>query len=228
MDLNSQFLKIAGLIGEPVRAGILWSLMQGRALTASELAISVDISPQGASMHLKKLVEADLLRVEVQGRHRYFTFAKPEVAEVIESLAGVAGIHPDYSTQPGSRLPGLRFCRTCYDHLAGIVGVRVTDQLIHQKLMLRKGKSFEITRKGEKWFEALGISIAELKTKKRTLARPCMDWTERRLHLAGALGASMTQRFIELGWLVRSRVSRSMSVTPLGYKRLHEELKLII
>lgn len=230
MDVSKNYQIIAALIGEPVRALLLWNLLDGRALTATELAIRTDASSQSMSMHLSKLVKAGLLAVEKQGRHRYYRFARPEVAYAVESIANLLpkekGKHHMYAENGlGS---DIRYCRKCYDHLAGKVGVALTDQLIKQHLLVVSDKEYALTHKGENWFSALDININDLKSSRRMFTRQCLDWSERRHHLAGALGAALLAKMIDLGWLKKGGNSRVMYVTEKGQKAFYKELRLAV
>jgi DNA-binding transcriptional ArsR family regulator len=227
MERGKQFSSMASLIGEPARAIMLWNLLAGKAYTATELAISADISAQSASMHLAKLVKADLLTVESQGRHRYFRFSKPEVAYIIEAISSlvpndklIAGEDNDTVTS------GIKYCRTCYDHLAGKVGVAITDRLLKQKIIVADKKEYEVTTKGMKWFGSLDISVNDLKKQKRVFARQCLDWSERRHHLSGALGASLLDKMLTADWIRRTKGSRSVTVTSKGQISIHKLLGL--
>jgi DNA-binding transcriptional ArsR family regulator len=217
---------VVQVIGDPVRANMLWTLLDGRAYTASELAAAVDISAANCSMHLAKLLKAGLLTVEAQGRHRYYTFSRPEVAYAIEALAAL--IPEDGREAVEKEDPPIRVCRTCYDHLAGRVGVRLTEGLVSHKLLMPVQKEFIPTPKGIKWFTGHGIDIEELRQQRRHFSRTCLDWTERRPHLAGALGASLLQMMLAEHWLRRIPHSRAVQVTAKGRKALRDELKLEI
>jgi DNA-binding transcriptional ArsR family regulator len=217
---------IAQLIGDPIRADILWTLLDGRAYTASELAAAVDTSAPNCSMHLAKLIKADLLTVEAQGRHRYFTFSRPEVAYAVEALAALV---PQRTREAAEKEdPPIRICRTCYDHLAGRVGVQLTESLLRQKLLTLSAKEFALTQKGTRWFVAHGVDIASLQRQRRNFSRTCLDWTERRPHLAGSLGAALLQMMFDAQWLRKIANTRALQVTPKGRKALTEELKLEI
>lgn len=230
MDVSDQFKSLASLIGEPVRAVMLWNLLEGKAFTATELAICADVSPQSASMHLKKLVNGNVLTIESQGRHRYYRFSKPEVAYVIEAMANLLPVERIKKGVLENARPinAIKYCRTCYDHLAGKVGVDVTEQLVRQKIMITREKQYEVTAKGTKWFDSLGIPVAELKLERRVFARKCLDWSERRHHLAGSLGAALLDRMLTLGWIRRMKGSRAIMVTSVGQKALYETLNLIL
>lgn len=221
-DLGS----MAALIGDPIRANILWALLDGRAYTATELAVTVDTTPQNLSMHLSKLIKADLLSVEIQGRHRYYAFARPEVAYAVESLAGLLPSRPKEAAVKED--PPIRVCRTCYDHLAGKIGVQLTESLLRQGLLERDDKEFVVTEKGDRWFRQLGIDCDVLRAQRRSFARACLDWTERRPHLAGSLGAAVCQKLFDEGWLRRLPNTRAVLVTPKGRKALNEKIQLSI
>ena len=218
--MENEFGAMASLIGDPVRANILWLLLDGRAYTASELAIGVDTTPQNLSMHLAKMLKADLLSVEIQGRHRYYTFSRPEVAYAVESLAGLLPARQKERTATAD--PPIRYCRTCYDHLAGRVGVQLTADLVKHRLLVQSDKLYAPTPKGIRWFAELDIDCEALRQQRRSFARTCLDWTERRPHLAGSLGAALLQRMLDEHWLRRMANTRAVLVTPKGQKAIHE------
>jgi len=217
---------IAQLIGDPIRANILWTLLDGRAYTASELAAAVDTSAPNCSMHLAKLIKADLLHVEAQGRNRYYTFSRPEVAYAVEALAALIPHHHREVAEKED--PPIRTCRTCYDHLAGRVGVQLAEGLVKQHFLVKTSKEFQLTQKGMRWFEQKGIDIAALQHTRRNFSRTCLDWTERRPHLAGSLGAALLKMMFDENWLRRIPHTRAVQVTPKGRKALSAELKLEI
>jgi DNA-binding transcriptional ArsR family regulator len=216
--MENSITHIASLIGEPVRAKILWTLMDGRAYTARELAIGVETTPQNLSMHLGKLLRAGLLSVEAQGRHRYYTFARTEVADAIEAMANLVPAEQAMRKDMGA-VP-INYCRTCYDHLAGKVGVAIMESLVRQKQLVYRDKELDVTPKGVQWFAELGIDCGEIRQQRRAFAKPCLDWTERRHHLAGALGAALLEKMLEAHWLRRSAQSRAMVVTAKGRQAL--------
>lgn len=219
---------MALLIGEPARAAMLWKILDGGKHTATELAIAADVTAQNASMHLAKLVQAGLLSVTKSGRLRYYQISNPNVAYVIESIANLVPKDTVMPPDDVSNSSRIKYCRTCYDHLAGKVGVAITDRLLAKKIIDANPGSFTVTRSGVKWFDQLNISVSELQTGKRVLARKCLDWSERRPHLAGAIGAAMADKFFELKWLQQGRNSRIVSITPLGQKKINELLGLVI
>ncbi|HLY72125.1 MAG TPA: winged helix-turn-helix domain-containing protein [Puia sp.] len=224
--MENQFKQIAALIGDPVRAGIMWTLMDGKALTATELALHADTSPQNISMHLSKLLQADLLSVEKQGRHRYYRFSRNDIAYAIESMARLMPDSGEKKNLQAEYDMAIRYGRTCYDHLAGKMGVAITDAMVQQHLLVRRNDNFEITRQGGKWFSELGICVDELKTQRRSLIRPCLDWTERRPHIAGSLAAALLDFMISSDWIRRTKNSRVVLITGIGQKKIHQYLKL--
>jgi DNA-binding transcriptional ArsR family regulator len=224
MSNNARFAEIAALAGDPCRASMLTGLMDGRALTASELARLAGITPQTASSHLTRMTEAGLLLVEKQGRHRYHRLASPAVAQMIESIMRLAT--PDIGVKrlrTGPRDAALRAGRTCYDHLAGHLGVSIADALIeagHLDLGIDAG---EVTQSGMALFERAGINLETITAKRgRILCRPCLDWSERRPHLAGAIGAALCSHCFDNGWIRRVEGTRAVSVTPNGRRQLRE------
>lgn len=220
MASQAAFSEIATLAGDPARAGMLHALMDGRALTARELAEAASIAPQTASGHLAKLVTGGLVDVEKQGRHRYHRLASPAVARMLESIMQVASDAAP-STRPivtGPRDRALRIARTCYDHLAGHLGVALTDSMIaHQQIELTPDAGI-VTAHGAALFERLGIAIEQRSAAKasRMLCRPCLDWSERRPHIGGALGAALCAHCLQSGWIKRIDGSRAVSVTTKG------------
>jgi len=223
--MENQFSQIAALIGDPVRAKILWALLDKRAYTATELAIYADTTPQNISMHLHKLVKADLLTVESQGRHKYYNYSRAEIAYAIEALGSLIPKTDGKQISDSGEKP-VRFCRSCYDHLAGKVGVLVTEGMVKQQFISKQDNSFELSDEGEKWFGVLGISVDSLKKQKRVFARPCLDWSERKHHLAGSLGAALLSRMISEGWLRRMDGSRTITVTRKGEEAFLEHFKI--
>jgi DNA-binding transcriptional ArsR family regulator len=219
----------AALIGDPARAAILSALCDGRTEPASALAHAARISVQSASNHLAKLTEGGLLKVENQGRHRYYRLASPHVAIAIEALASLAPPIRSLETPLSREARSLRFGRSCYDHLAGRLGIAVTVRLEavgHLNLADDDAKQYTVSEDGRRWFKALGIELAALKPGSRGLARRCLDWTERRHHLAGPLGGALLSRFVELGWLRRECGTRAVGITCAGAAGLARLLEL--
>jgi DNA-binding transcriptional ArsR family regulator len=213
-------VRIAALLGDTARSQILAALMGGRALTATELAQAASVTKQTVSVHLAKLVDGGLLAVESQGRHRYFRLAAPDVAELLESLTGVAQRLGAVRLPTGPREPALRKARVCYDHLAGDLGVMVCDGLLAKKLVRAASGGWDVTSRGERLFRDLGIDLEALRAQRRPLCRPCLDWSARRHHLAGALGAALLERCFALGWARRVRSSRVVDFSAQGERAL--------
>ena len=205
---------------------MLWNLLGGRAYTATELATSANISLQSASNHLKKMTIANILSVEKQGRHRYFKFANENVAQVIESMASLMPLSKDYKTIKKPKLTDFTYARTCYDHLAGTIGVKLTNALIEHNILEISNKNYTVTNYGEKWFSALGLDIENIKLKKRSFAHKCLDWSERKHHIAGALGASILTKMIDKDWIRKKQNSRELIVTAIGKIELKNRLNL--
>jgi DNA-binding transcriptional ArsR family regulator len=226
MIVEEKFVELSALICEPTRAKMLWNLLDGRAYTASELSIVADVSATSASNHLAKLLEADLVKVETQGRHRYFLFARPEVAYAVESLANLAKDGSKQEIKKEIELNGIKYCRTCYDHLAGTVGVRIVDALEGEKLIIKSDKQYTVTTKGWKWFGNFDIQKEMLVNNRRPVAKQCLDWTERRPHLAGQLGALLLERMLEKKWFKKMKFSRELLVTPRGSQEIYALLKI--
>ncbi|MFD7709046.1 ArsR/SmtB family transcription factor [Streptomyces sp. NPDC059785] len=216
--------RLAGLVADGTRAAFLLALLDGRAWTAGELARHAGVAASTASEHLGKLVEAGLLAEERQGRHRYVRLADPRTAQLVEDLA--AQVAPGGAERPRTLREttagsALARGRTCYDHLAGRLGIAVTDALTARGL-LRQDTGFALTDAGLDWFATAGIGLA--RTGRRPLARACLDWTERRPHLAGVAGAALCRHALDAGWCVRIGSERAVKVTGLGERTLAELL----
>ncbi|MBV9770031.1 MAG: helix-turn-helix transcriptional regulator [Bryobacterales bacterium] len=224
--MDADISAIAALIGDPTRAQMLWALMGGLARPAGELAMSANVAPQTASAHLSKLLEAKLLSAEVQGRHRYYSLARPEVGDAIEALATLAPQRTPSVREKSDQMNPLAFARTCYNHLAGTLAVQIHDILRERGLLVpKRNKQYHVKNEGCLWFRELGIDIAEIQPdRSNNLARQCLDWTERRHHLAGALGTALLQRFFEMRWIVRVDKTRAVRVTTKGQEQLRKLL----
>jgi len=212
----------ASLVGDPARANMLTALMSGRALTASELAQEAGITPQTASSHLSKLEAGGLVEPEKQGRHRYYRLTGTDIAGVLEALEGLAARIGHMRVRTGPKDPALRRARICYDHLAGDLGVQMLDSMKTQKLVREKKQEIELTTEGAKFLEKnLQISPDSLVHPRRPVCKACLDWSERRHHLAGTLGAAMMSRFAELKWAARdtTRGSRVVNFSRNGERR---------
>jgi len=217
---------VAALIGDPARAAMLTALMSGQALTAGELAAEAGVTPQTASAHLAKLSEAGLLLREVQGRHRYVRLASPDVAAAIEGLMQLAGRIGRPRARPGPRDEAMRRARICYDHLAGEAGVRLHDALVGAGLIVATLEGLGVSPAGRTWLLRSGIRLAELEAKSRPLCRACLDWSERRHHLAGSLGAALLDLILRKEWALRDPKSRAILFSQEGSKRFEALLEL--
>src|ERR1700722_133974 len=222
---------VGELFGDPARAAILVALLGGRARTAGELALAGNVSAQSASGHLAKLTEGGLLVVRSQGRHRYYELANADVAHALEATGSLAahrangGANSSESHTPNARLAhsDIRMARSCYDHLAGVVAVDLTRRMESSGTIRACGEwEYELGCNGEKFFDRLGVDVDAVRRGRRAFARRCLDWTERKPHLAGALGASLFARLIELGWVARKHDSRAVHVTHLGERKIAE------
>ncbi|MBO9709249.1 MAG: helix-turn-helix transcriptional regulator [Caulobacter sp.] len=214
----------AALIGDPARAAMLQALMDGRAQPAGALAWAAGLSAQAASNHLAKLIDGGLLRVEREGRHRHYRLAGPEVAHALEALACVAAPVRSLEQPRSPKARALREARCCYGHLAGRLGIAVTDALVDRDLIApADDKLYAVTPKGRAWFEDLGLDLDAMRSK-RGAARQCLDWTERRHHLAGPLGVMMLSRMVALGWIEIAPGGRAARLTTLGQDQLRSRL----
>jgi DNA-binding transcriptional ArsR family regulator len=216
VSINPNVAEFASLLGETSRASILTSLMDGRFHTASELAYMAGIKPQTASFHLFKLVEGNLVKVEKQGRHRYYQLANDEVARLLELFLAISPPPEVRSLKQSSQVKLLQEARTCYDHLAGKLGVGITESMLSAGYLQKEEKEFEITQKGKQFLIDFGIDIDELKRKRRSFSHACLDWSERRHHLGGALGNGLMRHFYELEWIVQVPSIRAVKVTDKG------------
>lgn len=216
-----EIARVANLLADPARASILWSLIDGTLRPAGELAYAANISAQSASGHLAKLVRGGLLSVEVQGRHRYFRIAAADVAGVIEGIASL-GLASRPRT-PRAPLPSLTvpvqflYARTCYGHLAGEMAVKVLEAMLQARWLAQNARDFTVTALGEKKLTALGVDLAAAQRPRRVFARACVDLTQRRAHLGGALGDALLEVYVTRGWIQRHRRSRVVSITPKGH-----------
>lgn len=213
--------RVAALLADPGRAAMLWALMDGSARPAGELTMIAGLSPSAASAHLARLAEGGLLAPEVRGRHRYYRIATPEIAAAIEALMNVA--HAAAPAQPVPRpartVPvEMRHARTCYDHMAGEVAVRVFDRLVEGGWLVRNDDDLEVTEQGVARLTQWGVDLGALRARRRRFACTCLDWSERRPHLGGALGAALLERFTSNGWVEHASRPRVLRITPLGQR----------
>ena len=217
---------VAGAIGEPARARMLYGLMDGHARTSTELAIIAEVSPSTASIHLARLAKQHLVRVFAQGKHRYYGLASIDVAEVLEGLSNLAGMADE--TFVPTTPTHLRAARTCYDHLAGELGVALHDRLVAlgwlERPNARNPAAYALTPGGEKALTDLGVDIDAAQASRRKFAFACLDWSERRPHLGGSLAASLLAVMLKERWLTRERDSRALGVTSVGERELRRRL----
>lgn len=226
--MEKEIENITSLIGDSVRTNILWKLLDGRAYTATELAISADTSSQNISMHLGKLIQADLLTVKSQGRHKYYSFSRPEVAYAIEAIGNLIPNKNYKKILDDKDNSGIRYCRTCYDHLAGKVGVLITEGFLNQKIIELNQDLYRVTDHGAQFFLEFGIDINELKKNRRAFATPCLDWSERKHHLAGSLGAALLGKMLSLDYIRKTKNSRAVVITSIGQQYLYDKIKVSV
>ncbi len=226
MKDGPSIVRIAALIGDHARAEILTALMAGEALTATELAGVANLTKQTTSSHLAQLLDARLIVVESQGRHRYFRLADRDVAHLLESLMGVAYRTGALRARSSPREPALRKARVCYDHLAGELGVLAFDSLEQHRYVRREAGELLLTRVGKQFFGDTGINVDHLVVQRRRLSHACLDWSVRRHHLAGAVGAALLNQCYELGWAQRARNSRVVSFSPAGERAFRQRFSV--
>lgn len=225
MGSRPDFAYVAKLMGDPSRAAMLDALLGLDGLPATELSKKANISLQTTSGHLSKLVEGNLLRVEKHGRHRYFRLANADVARALETLTVIAPPTQIRSLKDSSRAEKIKIARTCYDHLAGKLGVRLTEAFMEKEYLVEDQDNFLVTHKGEKFFYEFDIDLQALRQKRRAFARKCLDWSERRYHLAGALGNAVLVRLLEQHW-VEKLPARAVKITKKGEAGLYKTLAI--
>jgi len=228
MKEDPRLAEIAALVGDPARANILTALLDGRALTASELAYFAGVSPQTASGHLAKLTGSRMLALQKQGRHRYYRLATPQVGRMIESIMEVAAAAPERHRAPSKADAALRLARTCYDHFAGRLGVGIADALGARGHIVLADEAGEVTEAGVDFLSRFGLDLVETRRRRRAYCRPCLDWTERRPHLGGAIGAALAVRCFALRWVERRRDSRALLITAAGHRGFDEVFGLTL
>ncbi|MBT2573110.1 winged helix-turn-helix transcriptional regulator [Bacillus sp. ISL-51] len=214
--MNPNIAKTVSLISDPTRSSILLSLMDGRIHPAGELAYLANIKPQTASFHLHKLLEAKLISAEKHGRHRYYKLSDADTAKVIEQLLHISPDSQVRSLKDSREKSDLHFARTCYDHLAGFIGVQVANSMIEQGLLKKADLNFEVTSEGVLFLKNFGINEEQQRNKRRAFARCCLDWSERTHHIAGALGNALLVRMLEQEWIVRKPKTRAVKITQNG------------
>jgi len=218
MITGSIIAETAALVGDPARATMLSALVDGRQLTASELASAARVTPQTASAHLAKLTEAGVLSVVRSGRHRSFRLASPAVVEMIEGIVAVALQKRPRYRPLSDRARALSAARICYDHLAGRLSIDLTDAFVTRNYIVLGDDVAEITPAGTRFFTEFGSEVRTRRSTRRRFCRLCLDWTERRPHMAGAVGAAITTRFFDLGWMERTKENHAVVVTPVGQR----------
>jgi DNA-binding transcriptional ArsR family regulator len=214
--------EVAALIGDPARATMVSALVDGRDLSASELALAARVTPQTASAHLAKLAEAGVLSVVRRGRHRYFRLASPAVADMIDGIVAVALQKRPRYRPLSDDARALSAARICYDHLAGRLSVDLTDAFVARAYVAVDDETAEITRAGVRFFTGFGIALSASRSTRRHVCRLCLDWTERRPHIAGAVGVALTRRYFDLGWMERMTRGHAVIVTPRGRRGFRE------
>ncbi|MGH8317160.1 MAG: ArsR/SmtB family transcription factor [Steroidobacteraceae bacterium] len=219
------FSGTAFLLADPARAVMLTALLDGRALPAGELAYAARVTAQTASSHLAKLLAGGLVALEIEGRHRYYRLAGSQVAQALEHLAAIRPETQIHRRAISPEAQRLRFCRSCYDHLAGQVGVAMTRALEDREyLRPTQARLLEVTPAGSEWLARLGVDLRGIKPSRGGLARQCLDWTERQHHVAGPLGVELMSVLCAAGWLRRGRQSRAVEVLPKGRQELRAQL----
>lgn len=242
---DTDIAALGELLGDSSRCRVLLALADGRPLSAGHLAAEAGVAPSTASGHLGKLVEAGMIKVEIRGRHRYYSLAGPHVARLLETLAQYSPQKPIRSLREGTRAYALRQARHCYDHLGGRLAVGLMDALLRRGVLIRvadhsqpdaaanNGASTELveyalTPGGANWLRDFGIDVEALQNRRRVPIRYCVDWSERRHHLAGGLGHALAERLFELGWLEPGRHSRVLTITPSGTTGLATQLGITL
>jgi DNA-binding transcriptional ArsR family regulator len=220
-SLEPELARVASMIGVPARAAMLSALLGGRPMRAGELARAGEVAPSTASEHLSQLTASGLVACHASGRNRYYALASDEVAAALEALSLISA--PRVETDPAN--PQFKFARTCYDHLAGELGVALAETLI-ERGFIDRGSGYELTQSGEQWLDSFGIDSAALRRQRRTLVRACLDWSERRHHLAGAVGAAMLAAMLECRWVARIESTRALRLTVRGRDGLYRALGL--
>jgi DNA-binding transcriptional ArsR family regulator len=228
MNTGPLIAEIAALVAEPARAAMLSALLDGRALTAGELAYAARVTPQTASTHLARLTEAGLLSPTREGRHRYFRLASPNVVEMLDGIVGVALENRPRCRPLSRQARELSAARICYDHLAGRLAVELTEFFAAQEYLVIADEGAEVTEAGAHFLATFGINLSALSSARRRFCRLCLDWTERRPHLAGALGAALTKRCFDLAWTERMKHSRAVIVTASGKRGFLETFGISI
>jgi DNA-binding transcriptional ArsR family regulator len=218
--------EIGALIGDPARANMLAALIDGRSLTAKELAYVAGVAPQTASGHLARLAAANLVALSARGRFHYYRLASALVGQMLEGVMAVAAVQLPPRRLPARIDAGMRLARTCYDHVAGQLGVGIADMLVARGHVELAEDGGQITETGSAFLAEFGAEPAANKGSQRPFCRPCLDWSERRPHIAGRVGAALCTRFFELGWIEKQRDSRAVAITAAGRRGFAEEFDI--
>jgi DNA-binding transcriptional ArsR family regulator len=222
--MGTDFAAVGRLLSSPARSAMLDVLLEGGTASASVLAAAASVKPSTASEHLAALVEGHMVAVATRGRNREYRIADREIALALEALSRICPDRPVRSLRAARTMEAMRGARTCYDHLAGQLGVEILDALVQRRWLVAHGDDYALGDSGEQALIGLGVDVAAARRQRRNFARPCLDWTERRPHLAGALGAALCQSVVRAGWVRRRRSGRGLSVTALGVDQLAEAL----
>jgi DNA-binding transcriptional ArsR family regulator len=223
---DADLAAVAQVLGEPHRAQFMLALLAGDELPAGELASRAGASSSLASAHLTRLLQAGLITARSRGRQRYYRITDRRVADAIEALLTIAPKRPAKSLKASKHGDAIRHARTCYDHLAGRLGIALIDGLERTRTLEPSDSGWQLTPSGEQSLTRLGIDLDQLRGGRRALIRPCLDWTERRPHLAGALGAALDDHMFELRWIERLPNTRAVRITPAGRRRLNAAFAL--
>jgi DNA-binding transcriptional ArsR family regulator len=228
MDVEPSIAPLGALIGVPARANMLSAMFDGRALTATELAFAARVTPQTASSHLSKLIDAGLLVAERHGRFRYYRLAGPHVAEALEPLTHISPHRPVPVRGRSDSIRQLREARFCYDHLAGHLGVLITAAMVKNGFLTPSGRDYDLSEAGRSFCADFGLDIESISAQRRVLARQCLDWSERRPHLAGSLGAALANTLLDRGWIAREESGRRVAVTEAGRSGFRHAFGLVL
>jgi DNA-binding transcriptional ArsR family regulator len=229
MEGKYPIAEAASLFADPARVAMLVTLLDGQSFPASELALRARVSAQAASMHLRKLLAGRLVKMARFGRHRYYSLAGPDVAAALEAMGTLCNAIRPIQTQTDGAIVPIRMARTCYDHLAGKVAVQICDSLLERKLLTPIEGNFCITARGERWLADLGIDLDSLRAhRKRPLVRQCLDWTERKFHVAGATGAALLDLFREREWIKQEAGSRVATITGKGKRAFQTHFEIMV
>lgn len=226
MTVGPDIANAATLLGEPARAAMIAVLLGGESFPASVLAARAGVSAQTASVHLAKLAAGGLVASTRNGRQRLYRLGSHKIAEAVEALAAISAPHPVRSLHQSDEAKALDLARMCYDHLAGYIGVSVTEELVRCGVIARRESGYEVTQRGRSWLAKFGVDVTSLSNTRRKVATTCLDWSERRPHVGGALGAALADRMLGAGWFNRRRTNRSLIVTEHGWESLKSRFKI--